>query len=67
MRRLSRGKVKPVHISVHPNFFEKLQSERKSMEKSMKRNFTNLEFTEGLELLKVNFGRDMKNATKKIK
>ncbi len=33
----------------------------------MKRNFTNLEFTEGLELLKVNFGRDMKNATKKIK
>ena len=33
----------------------------------MKRNFTNLEFTEGLELLTANFGRSMKNATKKIK
>ena len=70
MRRLIRRNAKPVHISVHPDFFDRLEKERKTLEKKNNRNFTNMELTEVLAKSKVNFpkvGREVFNATKKTK
>lgn len=70
MRRITRKNVKPVHISVHPDFFDRLETERKNMEKTQKRNFTRIELTEALAKTRIDFptiGRDVFNATKKAK
>lgn len=69
MRRLIRKNVKPVHIRVHPDFFEKLERERKTMEQSKRRNFTTIELTEALAKSKVNFPKTkgVFNAIKKTK
>ena len=70
MRRIIRKKAKPVHIQVHPDFFEKLETERRCLEKKNRRNFTQMELTEVLAKSRVNFpniGRSVFDATKKVK
>lgn len=70
MRRSIKKKVKPVHISVHPDFFARLENERRFLENKTKKNFTQIQLTEALAKTKINFpslGRDVFNATKKTR
>jgi hypothetical protein len=63
-------KVKGVTIKVHPAFFNKLENERKRIEKRSGVSLSQVKLTEALSQFKINFptvGRDLHNATKKTK
>jgi len=70
MRRIIRKSAQPVHMRVHPDFFEQLEKQRRNMERKSKRNFTQIELTEALSKTQIKFpnvGRNVLSAIKKTK
>lgn len=53
MRRIYDKKLKPVHILVHPDFYNKMELERKKLERKRRTNLTNFEFTKTLAMSRI--------------
>jgi hypothetical protein len=57
MRRLFSKSVKPVHIFVHPDFYNRLELEKKKYEKESSKSISKMEFSEILSKSRINFPR----------